>query len=119
MAEFEVRIDRLRRNAENGQNIYRKMDTFSDRIYSIADGLVLESGTGRTVKKSWASLQVKHLTMQKKHRNCFIPLKVLLPVMNQANKKLLGKKETQMRGKKRKKASGQDFGKSMRQYPEM
>ena len=118
MAEFEVRIDRLRRNAENGQNIYRKMDAFSDRIYSIADGLVLESGTGRIVKKSWASLQEKHLTMQKRHRNCFIPLKVSSPVMNRVNGKLLGKKEIQMQRKKRKKrqkTSGQGFGKNMRQ----
>ena len=94
MAEFEVRIDRLRRNAENGQNIYRKKDAFSDRIYSIAE---------------------KHLTMQKRHRNCFIPLKVSSPVMNRVNGKLLGKKEIQMRRKKRKKTSGQGFGKNMRQ----
>lgn len=92
MAEFEVRIDRLRRNAENGQNIYRKMDAFSDRIYSIADGLVLESGTGRIVKKKLGELAGKTSDNAEKTQKLFYSLESIITCYESGERKIIGEK---------------------------
>ena len=77
----------------------------SDRIYSIADGLVLESGTGRIVKKkAGASLQEKPSDNAEKTQKLFYSLESIITCYESGERKIYwGKKEIQMQRKKRRK----------------